>query len=370
MSTAARREQMYLLQIFLLALVIFVVFRSTTIPPAQTADARDSLAAAAAVANSHLNDLRRQPQSDSGADVVASVSSPNPKTCGRIVTTSLNTALSLRHCENSWYDLEKGPPLFVSVTSPVSNMRLRERQRRDWLRPVGNDLPYMFFVGQPLSASIQAEVDEEMRLHQDVVQINVLDTYENLTVKSVAACAWSTDQATRGRSVVGEPWFWLKTEDYMNNSWDAVLDVVEQALGGQGDEKEDGTAQYSAAAKAAGSLYAGGAIFGGGKVMRRGRWGCPERHCPYSTFPVRYAGGQYMLGHTAARTVAKHGLAGLMPWRGDPYPIEDHYIASCLQKRANIEVKREKRLWWKGGQPYNPPWVTDIHGFHFLEHRD
>ena len=119
---------------------------------------------------------------------------------------------------------------------------------------------------------------------------------------------------------------------------------------------------------AAARTYAGGSIFGGGKVLRKGRWGCPPRHCPYDIFPTRYAGGQYMLGNDAVRVVTRDALRGLLPWRGDPYPIEDHYIASHLHA-AGIDVERERRLWWKGGQPYFPPWVTEHGGLHFLEHR-
>jgi len=59
----------------------------------------------------------------------------------------------------------------------------------------------------------------------------------------------------------------------MRNSWQDVNQaVMERVHGVQPDAL----------------FYAGGAIFYRGKAMRGGRWGCPEKHCPYEKYPTKF----------------------------------------------------------------------------------
>lgn len=134
----------------------------------------------------------------------------------------------------------------------------------------------------------------------------------------------------------------------MNNSLSDIAAVVHE-------QTATPTAHY----------IAGGMIFGGNPVMRMGRWGCPERHCPYMTFPHGYAGGQYLLNGRATQAIGTTGLASLD--LHDPYPIEDHYIAAFLAEQTGTKVTREKRLWWAAGQPYSAPGVAGPN--HFLRHK-
>lgn len=213
----------------------------------------------------------------------------------------------------------------------------------------------MFFVGLTDRPEDQAAVEQEMVEHGDIVQLGFMDTYENLTMKSVASAVWWN--RWRQEVVPGQPWHWLKVEDYMANSFEMILEAVQK------DTQSLSQGQHS-------KLYSGGAIFGGNGVMRKGRWGCPERFCPYEKYPSKYAGGQYLLG-SGAVALLEDGLDKLVAnGISDVYPIEDHYVASVLEQNGII-VARDKLVWWKGKQPYGPPWVTNHKsGLHFLEHRD
>eukprot|EP00730_Choanoeca_flexa_P002642 TRINITY_DN11118_c1_g1_i1.p2 TRINITY_DN11118_c1_g1~~TRINITY_DN11118_c1_g1_i1.p2 ORF type:complete len:314 (+),score=46.99 TRINITY_DN11118_c1_g1_i1:1285-2226(+) len=270
--------------------------------------------------------------------------------CGEIITVHLNAKLTATSCSHPWTLRPPDAPhrsLSVAVTSPIADVRLRAERRKPWLFPHNDSFSYMFFVGATDDDGEQQALEEEMKTYGDIVQLNYLDTYENLTIKSIGAAVWYHHwRRTHGKT---KPWFWLKVEDYMANSFDEIIEVVAEARSA-GDE----------------SLYVGGSIFGGGKVMRQGRWGCNPRHCPYDTFPTKYAGGQYLLGNEAVAVLEKHGLPKLD--LADPYPIEDHYVANTLKLDGGIDVKREKRVWWKG-PPYNAPYVTLRNGHNFLQQR-
>jgi hypothetical protein len=210
----------------------------------------------------------------------------------------------------------------------------------------------MFFVGQSDLPGEQAALEQEMMAYGDIVQLNVLDTYENLTIKSVGSAVWWHKWRQAHPDPKAPLWFWLKVEDYMDNSFEDIVASVTAAV-----EADDGTSAR---------LYTGGSIFGGGQVMRGGRWGCDEQHCPYSTYPTKYAGGQYLLGKDAVAVLNDFGLPKLD--LTNPYPIEDHYVANTLKVSGGIDVVRDKRLWWKG-PPYNAPYIIDRGGFHFLGQR-
>ena len=45
-------------------------------------------------------------------------------------------------------------------------------------------------VGTSGDASVEAKLRQEMATHEDVVQVDVPDTWDNLGIKSVAAAAW------------------------------------------------------------------------------------------------------------------------------------------------------------------------------------
>ena len=51
----------------------------------------------------------------------------------------------------------------------------------------------MFLVGTTREAetSLQKELDQESDLHQDIVQENFIDSYANLTLKTIGGVKWS-----------------------------------------------------------------------------------------------------------------------------------------------------------------------------------
>mmetsp|Transcript_28078 Transcript_28078/g.59813 ORF Transcript_28078/g.59813 Transcript_28078/m.59813 type:complete len:368 (-) Transcript_28078:96-1199(-) len=224
--------------------------------------------------------------------------------------------------------------LFVAVTSPVGNFNLRKALRRgEWLMstfPPADKASYIFFVGTGLTEEEDRQIKEETKLYGDIVQLDLPDRYQNLAVKSVAACTWAVERL--------DVRYFLKVEDYMANNFKEIDAVVSEL-----DQRYDRS-----------PYYGGGMIFGGGDVLPDGRWGCPKRHCPYPKYPSTYAGGMYLMDRAALKFVADEGLPALD--LKDPYPIEDHFIANLLHGH-DIKVTEDRRLMWAGGKPYGAPSV-------------
>ncbi|CAE8600608.1 unnamed protein product, partial [Polarella glacialis] len=151
-------------------------------------------------------------------------------------------------------------PLFVSVTSPVGNFKLRKARRKKWLKtpnfPSVDRASYAFVVGKSDDMEVQRKIVAEMEEFGDVIQLDSLDTFPNLAVKSVAAAAWVAVMLD-----LSKVQYWLKVEDYMANSFKDIDELVKK-LSKQAEVQP---------------WYGGGMIFGDAEVLRDGRWGCAKR---------------------------------------------------------------------------------------------
>ena len=60
----------------------------------------------------------------------------------------------------------------------------------------------VFLVGLPENGSLQEKLEEESRIHGDLVQGNFLDTYRNLTHKGVMGLRWVTEFCRQAKFIV------------------------------------------------------------------------------------------------------------------------------------------------------------------------
>lgn len=106
------------------------------------------------------------------------------------------------------------PYLLVVVCSAVEHAAARQAVRDSWARDTTNlpGVKVVFLVGQLANSSSQEQLVEEAQQHGDLVQEGFLDSYANLTVKSVMMLKWFTqacDMDGKG------PQYILKTDDDM-----------------------------------------------------------------------------------------------------------------------------------------------------------
>lgn len=99
--------------------------------------------------------------------------------------------------------------LAVVVCSAVGNFAARRAIRETWGRDAMSTLTRAFFLlGRTDNETLQEEVNQEAGIYGDVLQADFMDTYNNLTVKSVVLLQWASKHCSETKYI-------LKTDDDM-----------------------------------------------------------------------------------------------------------------------------------------------------------
>ncbi|KAF7266114.1 hypothetical protein GWI33_020486 [Rhynchophorus ferrugineus] len=80
--------------------------------------------------------------------------------------------------------------LLILVSSAPANILKREAIRETWGNSNGN-FQVLFLFGRTTDRDLQNQIEAENRLYHDVVQGDFLDTYRNLTLKTVMALEYA-----------------------------------------------------------------------------------------------------------------------------------------------------------------------------------
>ena len=82
--------------------------------------------------------------------------------------------------------------LLVYVFSAAGERYERNRIRDTWARQLHQDKHgrVIFMLGKINNATLQGELFTEQKTHKDLVQLDFVDHYKNLTIKSVQALRW------------------------------------------------------------------------------------------------------------------------------------------------------------------------------------
>ena len=97
--------------------------------------------------------------------------------------------------------------LFLVIISAPSYFDKRDVIRKTWLSQLlksnATDTPALklvghgFVIGLTGNGDTQKRIDEESAVHGDILQVNMIDTYENLTHKVVGALNWINSHCSR-----------------------------------------------------------------------------------------------------------------------------------------------------------------------------
>nr|XP_018910325.1 PREDICTED: beta-1,3-galactosyltransferase 1-like isoform X1 [Bemisia tabaci]XP_018910327.1 PREDICTED: beta-1,3-galactosyltransferase 1-like isoform X1 [Bemisia tabaci]XP_018910328.1 PREDICTED: beta-1,3-galactosyltransferase 1-like isoform X1 [Bemisia tabaci]XP_018910329.1 PREDICTED: beta-1,3-galactosyltransferase 1-like isoform X1 [Bemisia tabaci]XP_018910330.1 PREDICTED: beta-1,3-galactosyltransferase 1-like isoform X1 [Bemisia tabaci]XP_018910331.1 PREDICTED: beta-1,3-galactosyltransferas len=113
--------------------------------------------------------------------------------------------------------------LLVVVCSSPEKEALRTAIRQTWASLQDQSVRVVFLLGHPLpsheSAYVQSRISREKEMYQDIIQEDFIDSYNNLTIKSIMMLRWFTKNCERTS-------YLLKTDD------DIFLDfrVLNQSL--------------------------------------------------------------------------------------------------------------------------------------------
>ncbi|KAL4228921.1 hypothetical protein ACF0H5_011962 [Mactra antiquata] len=112
--------------------------------------------------------------------------------------------------------------LVIVVISKAENFIRRHAIRNTWgseLRALNTQI--VFLVGIDENSNIQKQIQKEAELYNDVIQVDLHDTYRNLTRKSIAMLQWLADYCQNSK-------FYLKADDDMYVNINNVIQALKQ----------------------------------------------------------------------------------------------------------------------------------------------
>nr|CAD7394089.1 unnamed protein product [Timema cristinae] len=205
--------------------------------------------------------------------------------------------------------------LLVVICSAVANLEARAAIRDTWgSSPIVTNtslgIKVAFLLGDTDNSTIQEQVDEESAQYGDVIQEGFLDTYNNLTLKSVMLLKWVTTYCQ-----TATPSYVMKTDDDMFVNVDNLYRLLHV--------RSVGT-----------SLLVGSLICSARPISdTRSKWYAPKYMYSGRVYPNYLSGtGYIMSGDTVGRL---YRAALTIPL----FHLEDVYVTGMVARAAGIRPR-------------------------------
>ncbi|XP_064644367.1 beta-1,3-galactosyltransferase 5-like [Lineus longissimus] len=209
--------------------------------------------------------------------------------------------------------VQEQPELIVVVASAITHIERRQLIRENWgssENKVKNKMTVVYIFGSTLDGAQQNFLQREKAHYNDVIQLDFLDTYRNLTIKSVAMLNWLKDFCTSARFV-------LKADDDMLINPDVLLSRLRHY-----QPKFD--------------KFFLCAVRKGIKAVRSDdyRWHISEKEYSDTFYPTHCSGTAYAFSTSAVDVLLNNTLTTPSIW------IEDIYISGMLATSiAHVHAK-------------------------------
>ena len=241
------------------------------------------------------------------------------------------------HQQHHPYSFVLNPPavctptteLVIVVITAVNNFEDRQAVRDTWgsyAADAHHNTSLVFLLGSTSSPQLQARLVNESERHRDIVQEDFVDSYRNLSVKSVALLRWVTVYCNTSRYV-------LKADD------DMYVNVSNLILALRTESKARPT-------------FVLGHVFVGAKPVqnKNSKWYTPESDFSEKVYPRYASGTAYAMTTSAARLLYRASAEVPLFW------LEDIYITGLCSRKAGVAVVHH------GGFSYQR---QNIDGCHF-----
>lgn len=265
----------------------------------------------------------------------------------RLADVTAHTSTNSRSSRGS-RSMCNGEPvdIIICVHSHPKNAALRDMIRQTWANQgvwVKFRVKTMFFIGRPVkpnateSESVQLDIElykaviEESRSKSDVILGDFMDTYRNLTMKTLTALKWVTDYCAGST-------YYIKVDD----------DVIVNAF--QVQQMLSMTSATAAAARANGNANALEAdeiacCYFRNLAVKRNRseskWFVTEKELPINitVYPPFCSGMGYIMRTETALKLYKASFFEPFLW------IDDIYVTGFLAQRINATFRRLNVAW-------------------------
>ncbi|XP_077498625.1 beta-1,3-galactosyltransferase 5-like [Amblyomma americanum] len=201
----------------------------------------------------------------------------------------------------------------ITVFTASDHFEHRFTVRKTWKSVVNKMAGFrlLFLLGRPRSGAVQRRIVQEDKLHRDIVQGTFLDTYQNLTYKSLMMLHWA-------KRYCPEAEFVLKVDDdVLLNVWDLAVTL-------------NRLSEDKARLRIWGTLWTASRPSRSASGRYR-KWYVPRSVYPNATYPDYLNGPAYLMSGAALSLLEENS-------RYVPYFfIEDVYVTGLVADRAGVE---------------------------------
>ena len=195
--------------------------------------------------------------------------------------------------------------LIVFIFSVHDHFKERDVIRQTWLSVSnGNtgNIRHVFLLGYVNNGSMSKKVEEENDVHHDIIKESFVDTYHNLTYKTIMGFKWVTHFCSSARFV-------MKTDDDMYVNLPAIVEALNK------EEKQLQTTVSGTCALVA-------------KPIRntKSKWYASIWSYPHDSYPGFCSGTGYVTSRTVAEQI--YNISKTVPF----FHLEDVYVALCVKK--------------------------------------
>ncbi|XP_037555602.1 beta-1,3-galactosyltransferase 1 [Dermacentor silvarum] len=200
----------------------------------------------------------------------------------------------------------------IAVFAACDHFEHRSTVRSTWGSALTTmpGLKVVFMLGKPGNDTVQERIAQENALHEDIVQGTFVDTYKNLTLKSLMMLRWAASFCPNAKFV-------LKIDD------DVLLNVWDFAA----------TLKRLAAVKLRRTIW--GRVWTQSRPSRKtkgryGKWYVPKSIFPNATYPDYVNGPAYLISGDSVPLLLRS--VSVVPY----FFIEDVYITGLLADKAGV----------------------------------
>ncbi|XP_072176391.1 beta-1,3-galactosyltransferase 1-like [Diadema setosum] len=164
----------------------------------------------------------------------------------------------------------------------------------------------VFMLGSTSNHPVQREIDQEYDLFRDIVQEDMIDSYQNLTRKTIMGLKWVTNHCRQAK-------FAIKADDDVILNMPRIINMLSKAP----------LHNYTA-----GHAYVNAAVI----RNKHDKFYTSKEFYPNSTYPPYLTGAAYIMSTDLVEATYRTAVTTtLFPW-------EDVFVGMCLQKMG-IKIK-------------------------------
>lgn len=176
----------------------------------------------------------------------------------------------------------------------------------------------VFIFGQHTDARLEASLEQESQISGDIVQGDFIESYTNMTLKSLLGLKWVLEFCPSVR-------YLFKCDDDMFVNVAAILNLLRTS-----------PMTWSVM----------GPLNRGSKVYRRGKWGLTKKQYPFYYYPPYESGSGYAISADLIHPLFE--TSDYVPW----IFIDDVYITGILGKILSVgHVTRSGFAYWTSKSP-------------------